>query len=156
MKDARASAPPWGPTLSCRIAVVRAANSPSQSARSRREAYFRKNSPIPTGPDFPQVDSLLVIHDIVFRDVGGGFLRFRQRTDPLIIIGLLRGWVLVLLQEHELRVEEESKLFWQITNCPADLEDVKTSKPTPPLPSTSEGQSLSVRHRENSTQHVEC
>ena len=34
------------------------------------------------------------MHDAVFWDVGGDFLRFRQRADPLIIIELFRGWVL--------------------------------------------------------------
>ena len=45
MKDGKASAPPWVLTPICRIAVVRAAISPSLSAKSRRETY-RKNSPI--------------------------------------------------------------------------------------------------------------
>ena len=50
----------------------------------------------------------------------------------------LRGRVLFLLQEHELRVEEKSTFFWQITNCPLYRENVKISKQTPPLPGTSE------------------
>ena len=50
---------------------------------------------------------------------------------------LLRGWVLFLLQEHELRVAEESTFFWQITNCPLNRGSVETSKQTPPLPSAS-------------------
>ena len=46
------------------------------------------------GPDLFRIDSLLVVHDTVFQDVDGDFLRFRQRSDPLVIIKLLRGWVL--------------------------------------------------------------
>ena len=102
---ARASAPPWGPTQSCRIAVVRAAISLSLSERSRPETYFRKNSPICMGRTFFWVDIVLVTHDSVFRDVGGDFMRFRQRSDPLIIIELLRGWVFFFVQEHELLVD---------------------------------------------------
>ena len=51
------------------------------------------------------------MQDAVFWEVRCDFLRFRQRTDPLIIIELFRGWVLLFLQEHELRVEEESAFF---------------------------------------------
>ena len=43
---AKASEPPGVPTPMCRIEVVRAAISPSLRAKSRRETYFRKNSPI--------------------------------------------------------------------------------------------------------------
>ena len=46
------------------------------------------------GPNFYRVNRLLVIHDAVFWDVGGDFLRFRQRPDALIIIELFRGYVL--------------------------------------------------------------
>ena len=35
----------WEPTPTCRIAIVRAAISPSQSAKRRLEKYFRRNSP---------------------------------------------------------------------------------------------------------------
>ena len=87
---------------------------------------------------FGSTASLLVTHDAVFHDVGGDFLRFRERSDPLVIIELIRGWVLLLLQEHELRVEEESAFLWQITNCSPNRENVETSKQTPPLPSASE------------------
>ena len=44
MED-KASAPPGVPTPICRIEVVSAAISHSLSAKSRRETYFRKNSP---------------------------------------------------------------------------------------------------------------
>ena len=43
------------------------------------------------------------------------------------------------LQEHELRVEEESAFFRQIACRPLDGESVKSSKHTPPLPSSCEG-----------------
>ena len=97
---------------------MRAAISPSLSARSHRETYFRKDSRHLNGPNFFLVNRLLDIQDAVFRDVRCDFLRFRQRTDPLIIIELFRGWVLLLLQEDELRVEEESAFFRQIASRP--------------------------------------
>ena len=72
-------------------------------------------------------------------DVGGDFLRFRQRSDPLVIIELFRGWVLFLLQEHELRVEEESALFQQVSCRPLDCENNESPKQAPPLAASSEG-----------------
>ena len=69
---------------------------------------------------FFRVDSLLVIHDTVFRDVGGDFLRFHQ---------LLRGWVLFLL--HELRAEEESTVSWWNVNCLLNRENIETLNPAP-------------------------
>ena len=93
---ARASAPPWEPTPRCRIAAVRAAISPSLSAKSRLETYFRTTpSPHLDGLDILGINVLLIIHDAVF--YGGNFLHFRQRTDPLIIIELFRGWVFFFL-----------------------------------------------------------
>ena len=49
---ARGPAPPGVPTPICRIEIVRAAISPSLRAKSRRETYFRKNSPTRTGRTF--------------------------------------------------------------------------------------------------------
>ena len=49
---AKASAPPGVPTPICRFDVVKAAISPSLSASSRRETYFRWNSPIYMDPNF--------------------------------------------------------------------------------------------------------
>ena len=73
------------------------------------------------------------LYDAVRWDVGGDFLRFCQRSDPIIIIiELFRGWVLFLLQEHQLRVEEETELFQQVSCRPLDCENVETSKQTPP------------------------
>ena len=69
-KMARGSAPPWDPTPSCRIAVVRA-------AISSRDMFPQEFSRL-DGLDLLRVDSLLVTHGTVFRDVGGDFLRFRQ------------------------------------------------------------------------------
>ena len=55
-------------------------------------------------------------HDGVFSNVGGDFFRFLQRSDPIIIIiEQFRGWVLFLLQEHQLRVEEESAFFRKVS-----------------------------------------
>ena len=38
------------------------------------------------GPDFFRVNGLFVVHERAFWNVGGDFLRFRQRSDPLAII----------------------------------------------------------------------
>ena len=86
---ARASAPPWVPTPICRIEVVRAAISPSLSARSRLETYFRTNSPVGMGRTFLGVGLLLLVRDAVFWDVSSDFVHFRQRTDPPVVIELL-------------------------------------------------------------------
>ena len=56
-KIASASAPPWEPPLSCRIAV-RVEISPLLSARSRLETYFRRNSSIWMGRTFAGSTSL--------------------------------------------------------------------------------------------------
>ena len=96
MEDGQAPSAAWGTTPICRIEVVKASISPSLSAKSRRETYFRKDSHIYKGRTFWGVDLLLVIQDAVFWDVGGDFLRFCQRTDPLVVIELLQGRVLFL------------------------------------------------------------
>ena len=106
---ARSPAPPWDPTPSCRIAVGNFTF--TECEELPRDVFPLEFSHL-NGPDLFRVDSLLVMHDTVFRDVGGDFLRFRQRSDPLVIIELLRGWVLFFHQEHEGRVEEESTFFW--------------------------------------------
>ena len=49
------------------------------------------------GPNFLGIKLLLVIHDAVFWDVGGDFLSFRQRTDPLLIIEPFPGWAKAML-----------------------------------------------------------
>ena len=67
------------------------------------------------------------------------FLRFRQLANPLVIVELLRGRVFFSLHEHELRVEKESTLFRQVTNCPIDREDVEAPEQAPPLASSCEG-----------------
>ena len=57
---ASASAPPGVPTPICRIDVARAAISSSLSAKSRRETYFRRNSP--THLDGPNFLGVHVLH----------------------------------------------------------------------------------------------
>ena len=64
------------------------------------------------GRTFLGVNLLQIIHLAVFRDVCGDFLRFRQRADPPIVVGLLRGWALFSFPKHELRIEQESTFFW--------------------------------------------
>ena len=90
-------------------------------------------------PNFYRVNRLLVTQDAVFWDVRCDFLRFRYRTDPLVIIELFRSWVLFFLQEDKLRVEEESAFFRQLACRPLNCENVKSSKQRPPLPSSYKG-----------------
>ena len=101
MKDGEDLSAALGANSELPLAVVRAAISPSLSARSLHL----------NGPNFFRVDRLLVIQDAVFWDVRCDFLYFRQRSDPLAVVELLRGRVLFSLQEHQLRVEEESAFF---------------------------------------------
>ena len=136
---ARTEAPPGAPSSICRIDAVKAAMSPSLSAKSRRETHLRKNPSILVGPNFLGVNVLLIMHDAIFWDVGRGFLRYRQRADPFFVIGLLRGRVLLLLQEHQLRIEQEATLLQQVACRPLDCQNVKASKQASPLTSSCEG-----------------
>ena len=91
------------------------------------------------GPNFLVVDVLLVMRDAIFWDVSRDFLRFCQRADPLVVDELLRGRVLLLLQEHQLRIEQEAALFQQVSRGPLDREDVKVPEQAPCLASSCEG-----------------
>ena len=53
------------------------------------------------GRTFFGIDLLLIVRDAVFWDVSRDFLRFRQRTDPLVVIELFRGRVFQLCVEQE-------------------------------------------------------
>ena len=65
--------------------------------KSHRETYFRSNSHL-NRPNFLEVNLPLAVHDAVLWEVGGDFLRFRQRSDPLTIIELFRGRVLSFIK----------------------------------------------------------
>ena len=66
------------------------------------------------GPNFLAVNVLLIIRDAIFWDVSRGFLRFRQRADPLVVVKLLRSRGLLLLQEHQVCTEQEAALLRQV------------------------------------------
>ena len=84
---ARASAPPWEPTPNCRIAAVRAATSSALSTNSRLETYVRRNSTIWVGRTFfLGSTSLWSCCDALFWDICGDCLRFRERSNPLVIV----------------------------------------------------------------------
>ena len=55
-------------------------------------------------------------------------LRFRQRANPLVVVELLRGLFFLLLQEHQLCVEQKAALFQEVSRCSLDREDVETPK----------------------------
>ena len=78
------------------------------------------------GRAFLAVDLLLLVRDTVFWDVSGDFLRFRQRTDPLV--ELLRGRILLFLQKDQLCGEQEAALFRQVSCRPLDCENVELPK----------------------------
>ena len=75
---------------------------------------FPQEFPHLDGTNFLEICFLLVICDTRFRDVCNDFLCFRQRSNPLIAIKYVCRGVLFLLQEHELCVEEESTVFWEV------------------------------------------
>ena len=90
-------------------------------------------------PHFLGVTVLLIIHDAVLLDVGHDFLHFRQRSDLLVVIELLRGRVLLFLQEHQLRIEQEAALFRQVACRPLHGENVETPQQASPLAVSCEG-----------------
>ena len=63
----------------------------AERQQSSRDAFSQELTHL-NGPNFHGINLLLIIQDTVFWNVGGNFFRFRQRTDPLIIIELFRGW----------------------------------------------------------------
>ena len=135
---AKGSAPPRVPTPICRINVVRAPISLTECQESPRDVFPQELSNL-NGPNFLGVNVLLVRRDALFWDVSRDFLRFRQRANPLVIVAMLRGRVFFFLQEHQLRVEQEAALFWQVSCRPLDCENVELPKPASPLASSCKG-----------------
>ena len=68
----------------------------TEHQKSPRDLFPQELSNL-NGPNFCGVDLLLLIRDDVFQDLSGDFFRFRQRTDPLVVIELLRGRVFLFL-----------------------------------------------------------
>ena len=90
----------------------------TECQQSPRDVFLQELSHLNGSNFFFGVNLLLIIHDAVFWDVVGDFLRFRQRAISLVVVELFRGWVLFFLQEHQLRVQEEAALFWQVSRWP--------------------------------------
>ena len=91
---------------------MRAAIPPSLSARSRLETHFRKNSLIVNGPDLFRVDSLLIIFELssgtsAVISCASVNERIHSSSSNNFVVGSF-----FFLQEHQLRVEEESAVFW--------------------------------------------
>ena len=107
----------------------------AEGQESPRDAFPQELSQL-NGPNFLGVGLLLVIRDAFFWDVGSDFLRF-----PLVVVvKLLRGLAFFFfLQEHQLRVEQEAALFWQVSCCPLGRENVENRIKAPPLASSCEG-----------------
>ena len=72
---------------------------------------FARTPPFEWAELFWRINLLLITQDAVFCDVGGNFLRFRQRADPLVVTELFRGWVFSFHLKNQLRVEQELALF---------------------------------------------
>ena len=87
---ASASVPPWEPTPSCRIAAVRVAISPSLSAGSRLDTLSQILHHL-DGSDLFRTGCTLVVSDAFFLDICGDFLRFCERSNPLVIVKYFRG-----------------------------------------------------------------
>ena len=66
---AEASAPPWEPTPSCRIATVKATISPSLSAKVRVETFSKKL--LSVSVELVGVHFTLHVRDVLFWDVCG-------------------------------------------------------------------------------------
>ena len=93
---------------------------------SPRDVFLQEFSH-PQGPNFLGVNVLLVTRDAIFWDVSRDFLRFRQRVDPLVVIELLRCRIFHLLQEHQLRIEQEAALFRQVSRGPLQARPLASS-----------------------------
>ena len=82
----------------------------AERQKSSREVFSQELSRL-SGPNFFGINLLLILHDAVFWDVRGKFPALpstsgstgRQRT------------VSSFLQKHQLRVEQQSALFWQVS-----------------------------------------
>ena len=134
MKDGQGLGAAWGTHSDLPYRARQGCNfSLAERQKPPRDVFPQELSYL-SGPNSFGVDLLLLIRDAVFWDVNGDFLRFRQRTDPLVVIELLRGWVFLFLQKHQLCVEQEAAFFRQVFRGPLDRENVKSSKQTPPLP----------------------
>ena len=104
----KSSAPPWSANSNlphrsgegCDLSIT-------ERQKASRDILSRKLSQL-NGPNFLGVNLLLVVRDAVFWDVSREFLRFCQRADPLVVVKLLRGRVLLRLQEHQLCIEQEA------------------------------------------------
>ena len=72
-------------------------------------------------------------------DVCGDCLRFCERSDPLVVDEQFVCGVFFFLQEHELRIEEEATLFWEISCGPLHCQDIEDSEEPSSMPSTCEG-----------------
>ena len=66
-------------------------------------------------------------------------LRFCQRSDPLVIIEHFCCGSCFFLQEHQLRIKQETTIHWEIARGPLDCQDVKNSAFLPAPISTEDG-----------------
>ena len=108
----------------------------TECQKSRRDEFPPELSHL-NGPNFLEVNVLLVIRDAVFWDVSSGFLRFRQRANPLVVVvEMLRGRVFLFFQKRQLRVEQGAARFRQVSRGPLDRENVKTPDQASPLASS--------------------
>ena len=115
------------PTPICRIDVVRAAISSSLSARSRRETYFRRNSPIRVDRTFIGSTSrwsyvTLPSGMSVVTSCASVSERIHSSSSNCFVVGPFP-----FLRKNQLRVEQEAALFRQVSRGPLDR-DMSTAR----------------------------
>ena len=64
------------------------------------------------GSDLSRVSFTLVVGEAIFWDICGDLLRVCERSKPRLVKYVGSG-IFFLLQEYELRIEEESAFFWK-------------------------------------------
>ena len=133
------AAPPGVPTPICRFDVVRAAISSSLSARSRRETYFRRNSPIRVDRTFIGSTSCWSYVTLssgmsVVTSCASVSERIHSSSSNCFVVGPLPFW-----RKNQLRVEQEAALFQQVSRGPLDRDMSTPLEQAPPLASSCEG-----------------
>ena len=69
-------------------------------------------------------------------------------ADPVIVIELFRGWIFFFVQDHELRIEEESVLFQQVSRRPLNRGEPRNKRLSWPAPAKeTHGCQFDVRQR---------
>ena len=114
-------------------------SSPSLSAKSRRDTYFRKNSPTRTGRTFLGSTSCWSYVTLssamsVVASCASVSERIHSSSSNCFVVGSF-----FFLLEHQLHVEQKATFFRKVSRGPIGRESVKTSERAHPLASSCEG-----------------